>query len=87
MRATADYHNFVDVEEFIDNAHDDMIAQWVFEPQKTRKHHVKCITFNSAHTSWKRDKKWLKKWTSQKVGVHNVHPAALIIIVFQLYHL
>ena len=28
-----------------------MIAQWVFEPQKTKKHHVKCITFNSAHTS------------------------------------
>ena len=51
MSATADYHDFVDVEDFIDNAPDDMIGQWVFEPQKTRKHHVKCITFNSAHTS------------------------------------
>ena len=51
MNATSDYHDFVDVEDFIDNAPDDMIATWVFEPQKTRKHHVKCITFNSAHAS------------------------------------
>ena len=51
MSATSDYHDFVDVEEFIDNAPDDMIGQWVFEPGKTRRHHVKCITFNSAHTS------------------------------------
>ena len=51
MKATSDYHDFVDVEEFIDNAPDDMIAQWVFEPQKTIRHHVKCITFSSAHTS------------------------------------
>ena len=51
MNATSDYHDFVDVEEFIDNAPDDMIAQWVFEPQKTKKHDVKCITFSSTHTS------------------------------------
>ena len=51
MNATSDYHDFVDVEDFIDNAPDDMIGTWVFEPQKTRKHHVKCITFNSAHAS------------------------------------
>ena len=51
MNATSDYHDFVDVEDFIDNAPDDMIATWVFEPQKTRKHHVKCVTFNSAHAS------------------------------------
>ena len=51
MSATSYYHDFVDVEDFIDNAPDDMIGTWVFEPQKTRKHHVKCVTFNSAHTS------------------------------------
>ena len=51
MSATSDYHDFVDVEDFIDNAPDDMIGTWVFEPQKTRKHHVKCVTFNSAHAS------------------------------------
>ena len=51
MNATSDYHDFVDVEDFIDNAPDDMIATWVFEPQKTRKHHFKCITLNSAHAS------------------------------------
>ena len=51
MDATSEDHNFVDVGEFIDNAPDDMIGQWVFEPQKTKKHHIKCITFNSTHTS------------------------------------
>ena len=51
MNATSEYHDFVDVEEFIDNAPDDMIGQWVFEPQKTIKDHVKCITFNSTHAS------------------------------------
>lgn len=51
MDATSEYHDFVDVEEFIDNAPDDMIGQWDFEPQKTKKHHIKCITFNSTHTS------------------------------------
>ena len=33
------------------NAPDDMIGQWEFEPSKTRKHKVKCITFNSTHAS------------------------------------
>ena len=51
MAATSDYHDFVDVEDFIDNAPDDMIGKWVFEPNKTINHNVKCITFNSAHTS------------------------------------
>ena len=51
MKATEEYHDFVDVEDFIDNAPEDMIGQWVFEPHKTERHGVKCITFNSTHSS------------------------------------
>ena len=51
MNATSDYHDFVDVEDFIDNAPDDMIGTWEFIPSKTKKDKIKCITFNSAHTS------------------------------------
>lgn len=51
MKATEQYHDYVDAEDFIDNAPDDMIGQWEFEPSKTRKHKVKCITFNSTHAS------------------------------------
>ena len=51
MEATSEYHDFVDVEDFIDNAPDDMIGQWEFEPQKTIRSKTKCITFNTTHTS------------------------------------
>lgn len=51
MKATSKYHDFIDVEEFIDNAPDDMIGQWVFEPHKTKNSKVTCITFNSMHSS------------------------------------
>lgn len=51
MKATEEYHDYVEVEEFIDNAPEDMIGQWVFHPHKTEKHKILCITFNSAHTS------------------------------------
>ena len=51
MKATSTYHNFIDVEEFIDNAPEDMIGEWVFEPHKTKRHKTKCITFNTTHTS------------------------------------
>ena len=51
MKATKQYHDYVDVEDFIDNAPDDMIGKWVFEPHKTQKDDVHCITFNTAHTS------------------------------------
>lgn len=52
MEATSEYHDFVDVVDFIDNAPDDMIGQWEFKPQKTiRSKKTKCITFNSTHTS------------------------------------
>ena len=51
MKATAEYHDYIDVEDFIDNAPEDMIGQWVFEPHKTRRHKTKCITFNTTHAS------------------------------------
>ena len=51
MEATRDYHNFVDVNEFIDKAPKDMIGTWNFHPQKTIKFQVQCITFNDPETS------------------------------------
>lgn len=51
MEATKDYHNFVDVNEFIDHAPSDMIGTWYFHPQKTRKFQVPCLTFNDPETS------------------------------------
>lgn len=51
MKATSDYHDYVNVDDFIDNAPEDMIGQWIFTPTKTRRHGIKCITFNSTHSS------------------------------------
>ena len=51
MEATKDSHDFVDVNDFIDNAPADMIGQWYFHPQKTRKFEVPCLTFNDPETS------------------------------------
>ena len=51
MEATNDYHNFVDVNEFIENAPADMIGTWYFHPNKTRKFEVPCLTFNDPETS------------------------------------
>lgn len=51
MEATRDYHNFVDVNDFIDNAPADMIGTWYFHPQKTMKFQVPCLTFNDPETS------------------------------------
>ena len=51
MSSTSEYHDFVDVEDFIDHADEDMIGTWVFEPHKTIRHKTKCITFNSAYSS------------------------------------
>lgn len=51
MEATKDYHNFVDVNDFIDNAPQGMIGTWYFHPQKTRKFEVPCLTFNDPETS------------------------------------
>ena len=51
MEATRDYHNFIDVSEFIDNAPADMVGTWYFHPQKTMKFQVPCLTFNDPETS------------------------------------
>ena len=51
MEATSSYHDYVDVEEFIDNAPNDMKGYWSFEPQKTQRYKVECKTFNSPESS------------------------------------
>ena len=44
MIATSDYHNYVDVNEFIDNAPEDMIGVFELYPQKTKRFNIQCIT-------------------------------------------
>lgn len=51
MEATKEYHSFVDVDEFIDNAPDDMIGYWDFIPHKTLRTQIPCKTFNSRESS------------------------------------
>ncbi len=51
MEATKEYHNYVDVNDFIENAPADMIGTWYFHPQKTRKFQVPCLTFNDPESS------------------------------------
>lgn len=51
MEATSDFHDFVEVEDFIDNAPDDMRGYWDFEPHKTEKKHTMCKTFNSEESN------------------------------------
>lgn len=51
MEATSEYHNFTDVNDFIDNAPQDMIATWDFIPEKTKKYNIPCITFSNPETN------------------------------------
>ena len=51
MDATSEYHDFVEVEDFIDNAPDYMMGYWEFEPHKTEKKHTLCKTFNSPESN------------------------------------
>ena len=51
MEATSDFHDFVEVDDFIDNAPDDMRGYWDFEPHKTRNKHTLCKTFNSEESN------------------------------------
>lgn len=44
MEWTSDYHNFVDVDEFIDHAPQDMIGVIKFYPHKTIRFNLLCIT-------------------------------------------
>lgn len=45
------YHNYVNVDDFIDNAPQDMIGFWEFMPQKTKKDRIQCMTFNNRESS------------------------------------
>ena len=51
MEATKEYHNYINVEEFIDNAPQDMIATYDFYPEKTKKFKIRCITFTDPETN------------------------------------
>ena len=53
MEAThkMDYHNFVDIDDFIDNAPDDMIGFWDLIPHKESRNEIPCKTFNSPESS------------------------------------
>lgn len=51
MEATREYHNFNDINEFIDNAPQNMIATWEFTPEKTKKYNIPCITFSDPETN------------------------------------
>ena len=53
MEKTSDYHDFVEVDDFIDNAPDDMMGYWDFYPKKTIKNTNPslCRTFNSPESN------------------------------------
>lgn len=50
MDWTADEHNFIDVEDFIDNAPSDMIGIIQFQPHKTKRYQLECVTGVSPET-------------------------------------
>ena len=50
MTGTSQYHNFTDVNEFIDHAPPGMICTFEFYPHKTKRHDIKCITFADPET-------------------------------------
>lgn len=51
MQATSEHHNYADVNEFIDNAPQNMIATYDFYPEKTKKFKTRCITFSDPETN------------------------------------
>ena len=51
IEATSDFHNYVDVDEFIDNAPQNMMGFWVFQPHKTQKIGLTCKVCNSPESS------------------------------------
>lgn len=51
MEATKGHHDHVDVDDFIDNAPQDMIGSWYFHPSKTRRYDIRCQTFNDPETN------------------------------------
>lgn len=51
MEGTKDYHNFNDVESFIDYAPSGMICKFEFNPHKTKRFGLKCITFTDPEST------------------------------------
>ena len=51
MKATEEYHNCTELDDFLENAPDDMVGYWEFIPKKTRKHNVECKVYNTAESS------------------------------------
>ena len=50
MNGTQDYHNFIDIDEFIDNAPEDMICVLELTPHKTKRFNLECITCIGSET-------------------------------------
>lgn len=51
MEATSESHNYINVEEFIDNAPADMMGYWKFNPSKTKRFNIECQTFNDPESN------------------------------------
>ena len=51
MKATEKYHHCTELDDFLENAPNDMIGYWEFIPKKTRKHKVQCKVYNTAESS------------------------------------
>ena len=52
MEATKEFHDFVDVDDFIDNASPDMIGYWNLIPNKTKRNSIPCQTFSSPESTY-----------------------------------
>lgn len=51
MKATGEYHDITEVDEFLDKAPQDMIGFWDFYPQKTKKRKIPCKVCNTPEAS------------------------------------
>lgn len=51
MEATQEYHHYNDIDEFINNAPQDMMGSWNFHPHKTQRFNIECQTFNDPESS------------------------------------
>lgn len=51
MKATYNYHECNEIDEFLSKAPMDMLGYWQFKPQKTRKHDIECKVYNTAESS------------------------------------
>lgn len=50
MKGTREYHDFVEVDDFIDNAPEDMICTLELIPNKTKRFNLECVTFIGPET-------------------------------------